>query len=165
MRIPNPRERSLLSNLFWKKSPIPSQMSAVIIAANRNLGSLWMAGLEMSPSEPMSELIAMRTREVASADRTGYPSSRVSAGTIRNPPPAPTSPASVPMKTQMIPIRIYDGCGVITDRTSKVSMYRLQAIEHPDPSMMSENTINSPTPSETPAISCGRCGMMNCRAK
>ena len=55
-----------------------------------------MVVFEISPAKPISDLAAMTSSEVPTAIFMGSFASKTSAGMIRNPPPAPTTPVSIP---------------------------------------------------------------------
>lgn len=63
---------------------------------NSNCQSMGKLALNISPVNPIVELIKMISSEVATALFIGIFAKRTKAGTIRNPPPAPTKPVMVP---------------------------------------------------------------------
>jgi hypothetical protein len=74
---------------FWRKSPIMSPISEKPIISKRNHRS---TASGIYPSAPIDVFIEMINIDVTSAFLLARPPKRISAGTMRNPPPAPTSP-------------------------------------------------------------------------
>ena len=51
-----------------------------------------------APKKPNNDFIAMIMRDVPIAFFISKPEKKMSAGTIRNPPPAPTRPVTIPTR-------------------------------------------------------------------
>jgi hypothetical protein len=65
---------------------LPTTAAAVTIAASFQS----ICSLARCPAKPAKDCMEMTTREVPTATGIGSPPSSASAGTSRNPPPAPT---------------------------------------------------------------------------
>ena len=96
VNIPKAFESIVVGIRFWSISPSMSPTRArpmlvvikVICSFENSCGS--------QLRNPIPEFIVIITRDVATALRSVSHSSAISAGTMRNPPPAPTIPVIVP---------------------------------------------------------------------
>lgn len=92
---------------------------------------------DISPSEPIKDFIAIIRREVDTACFISSHSSAISAGTIRNHHPAPTSPVMVPTTTHshMVIIDFFH-----SDNGGEIFLFPflLHTIEHPAANMINQ---------------------------
>ena len=84
----------LLINLE-RKTPNKIPRIEIPVKIRRNTQSI--SKVWMSPIKPISEFIVTITSEVPTAFFMGILAQRTSAGTYRNPPPAPIKPVTVPI--------------------------------------------------------------------
>ena len=86
----------LLSIFLARFTPaiIPITESPVKINKNCQLTSI----LSIEEPNPIKELKDIMNKDVATASFIEIPKSIINAGTIKNPPPAPTKPVTIPTK-------------------------------------------------------------------
>lgn len=164
-KMPNQRE-SFSGEIFsWRRIPRMSPTRAVPIATARKELSMTRFGLPRSPSEPISDLLAMMMREVAAACAMVSHSRSMSAGTIRNPPPAPTSPVMVPTTSHSRRVRAAFFHPTIRESGWRALFFLLHAMEQPAPSMMIPNMRSRRVPFSMSQIWSGMDGTRVCREK
>ena len=95
MNHPNPFFKLLPSIFLLSLSPIkmPTIASAVTVSKSVQLIATWLL---ISPVNPINDFAAIINSEVPTACFMGSLLNSTSAGIIKKPPPAPTSPVSIP---------------------------------------------------------------------
>ena len=102
VKYPNPFFNRLALIFLDNASPIKIPKIEIIVNVRRNCQSI--INVFMSPKNPTKDWIAIINKDVLIAFFIGSFTSKTNAGTIKNPPPAPTKPAKTPIPIACVPI-------------------------------------------------------------
>jgi len=100
---PNPFFNFLPSIKFDKYIPINIPITDMPVKLSKNSQSI--IKFSTSPINPINDLIAIINNDVATAFFIGSLANKTKAGIIKNPPPAPTIPVSIPTTNPSTSIR------------------------------------------------------------